>query len=64
MNRLKQLRKGNMLTLKELARATGISAQSLSGYERGVNQPTADRLIWLADYFNVTVDYLLEMEER
>ena len=60
MNRLKQLRKKRKLTLQELSRVTGISAQSLSGYERGTNQPTADRLIWLADYFNVTVDYLLE----
>lgn len=47
------------VSLRELARQTDISFTTLSQYRAGTSQPTAPRLEALADYFGVSVDYLL-----
>jgi len=59
MSRLKQLRINNKITLKKLSEKTGISVTMLRYYEIEKTQPTADRLVWLADYYKVSVDYIL-----
>lgn len=38
---------------------TGISAATIYHYEIDGMEPTASRIVWLADYFNVTADELL-----
>lgn len=47
---------------KRAAEATGISAPLLSQYASGKKNPTIEKLILLADYFDVTTDYLLGRE--
>jgi len=37
----------------------GITNQAYSNYENGAREPSHDTLVKLADYFNVTVDYIL-----
>lgn len=59
MKNLKILRKKDKLTLKELAEKFDISFQAISLYENGKRQPDFDTLIKLADYFGVSVDYLI-----
>ncbi len=48
----------------DVARATGISNMTLSDWKRGKSTPKQDKLKLIADYFGVTLDYLLTGEER
>lgn len=57
-DRLRKLREEKDITQKELATILGIGSTAVNGYEMGINTPTFDRLIKLADYFNVSIDYL------
>ena len=57
--RLADLRKSNSVTQKQLAAETGISEIGIRSYEGRRRQPTADKLISLADFFNVSLDYLV-----
>ncbi|MGM9534056.1 MAG: helix-turn-helix domain-containing protein [Intestinibacter sp.] len=57
--RLAELRKENKITQRELANKLNISKSSLAMYETNKRQPTNDVLVKLADYFDVSVDYLL-----
>lgn len=43
----------------KVAKATGISTGSLSDWKKGRSSPKADKLQKIADYFGVSVDYLL-----
>lgn len=59
--RLIQLRGSR--TQKEIADALGISRARYSHYENGRNEPDLTTLKHMADYFQVTVDYLLGRNE-
>jgi transcriptional regulator with XRE-family HTH domain len=56
---LKELRIDSGLTQDEFAEKFNISGTAISKYETGEREPNFDLLIKLADYFNVSVDYLL-----
>lgn len=58
-DRLANLRKLNNLTRKELAEIFSISYSALSNYENNERFPDQEMLINIANYFNVSVDYLL-----
>ena len=67
MNRLKELRKEKKLTQKELAEEIGISKRALAYWENGESQIKPDKAQQLADFFGVSVGYLLgysDKEER
>ncbi|CAI3547727.1 helix-turn-helix domain-containing protein [Clostridium neonatale] len=57
--RLRELRKENRITQQELADKFFITKSAVSKYENGVNTPENKLLQDLADYFNVSIDYLL-----
>jgi len=57
------LRLAHGLTQQELAKHLGISPVTISGYENGHREPTIEMLERIADYFDVTVDYLLGREK-
>ncbi|MGF7431057.1 helix-turn-helix transcriptional regulator [Thermoanaerobacterium thermosaccharolyticum] len=57
--RLSQLRKEKGLTQEELAKALNMTRSSLSLYEIGKRDPDTDTLKKIADFFNVSTDYLL-----
>ena len=59
VTRLKECRKANKNTQKQVALAIGSTEQNYQRYERGVQQPTLPVLLALADYFNVSLDYLV-----
>lgn len=50
---------GAKTTLKELAEAIGIRQQTVSLYKNGETQPTPETLVKIAEFFGVSVDYLL-----
>lgn len=47
---------------KKLSEATGISSGNISDWKKGRSKPTAEALTLIADYFDVSVDYLLGRE--
>ena len=57
--RLAALRRERNLTLRQMEEAIGITNQALSLLEKGRNAPTFDVLCRLADYFGVSLDYLV-----
>lgn len=58
-DRLQELQKQSGILKKDIAQAVGLSIMGYYRYERGERQPTADVLIALADYFDVSLDYLV-----
>lgn len=63
MNRLKELRKAKGLTQTQLANELGIPVNTYSNYERGDREPKLATWQKLADYFDVSVDYLIGHEK-
>lgn len=59
MEKLKELRKSKGKTQKQLSEFLGISQQAYATYELATRTPPIDIIEKLADYFNVSVDYLL-----
>lgn len=60
--RLLKLRENAQLTQAELSKQSGVSRTCIRGLESGQSGPRADSLVKLADYFQVTTDYLLGRE--
>ena len=58
MNRIKQLRKDKNMTLVELGKQVGLPKGTLSRYENGSREPKEPTWQALANFFNVSVDYL------
>lgn len=58
-NRLRQLRKEDNLTQKDLAAKLGLAFSTISMYERGIREPDFETTEAIADYFNVSMDFLL-----
>lgn len=59
MNRIRALREDRDLRQIDVSNATGIDQKTLSNYETGKTQPDSDALIRLADFFDVSIDYLV-----
>lgn len=62
--RLKYLRIKNNKSQKELAKLLSVGVSTISNYETGRNEPSYEKLIILAKYFNVSIDYLLGYSEN
>ena len=62
-SRIKQLRENRGLIQEILAAELGITQQMLSKYERDILCIKVDVLMKIAEYFNVTTDYLLGISE-
>jgi len=58
-DRLKELRTAKGATQKQIAELLGIAERNYRRYEAGSVDPTASNMILLADYFDVSIDYLL-----
>jgi len=61
-SRLFDLRKKKGVTLIEIQECTGYSHSIISRWERGIYTPNVFALIALAEYFEVTTDYILHLE--
>lgn len=62
--RLKELRKKKGITQLKLAMDLGLNQNTVSRYETGEREADYKTLIMLADYFDVSVDYLLERTDN
>lgn len=61
---IRELREKKGITQAKLAEILGVGRTTITMYEKGTIVPPADILRKLADYFNVSVDYLLGREEK
>lgn len=62
--RLKYLRQKQNITQKQLADIVKLTQSTIAGYENATKLPTIDTLILLAQYFNVSADYLLGLSNQ
>ena len=62
MNRIKELREYKNLSQIEVANAINTSQRNISRWENEENEITCSFIIKLADYFDVSIDYLLGRE--
>ncbi len=61
-NIIKDLRQEAGITQAQLAKSINVSQSMIYFWESGTNEPTASNIIALADFFNVSTDFLLGRE--
>ncbi len=64
MNRVKELREEKGLSQEELAKVVGTNRTTISLYESEQRGLSLDMIVKLADYFDVSTDYLLGISEK
>lgn len=57
--RIKEIRKSKKLTQKQVAAGIGVAERNYQEWEYGKTKPGFDSLIALADFFDVSLDYLV-----
>lgn len=57
--RLRELRTQNKVMVKEIAELLKITARNYQRYEKGEIDPPTSKTIFLANYFDVSIDYLV-----
>ena len=57
--RLKSLRLQSSLMQKEIAEMLGVSVRTFQGWETARTEPNLEKLVQIADFFQVSTDYLL-----
>ncbi|MBR1739215.1 MAG: helix-turn-helix transcriptional regulator [Ruminococcus sp.] len=62
--RLKELRKKKGISQQRLAMELNVNQNTISRYETGEREADYKTLIMIADYFNVSIDYLLERTDE
>lgn len=62
--RLKELRKEKNLTQKELAQIFSTTDDSIFSWEKGRSQPSIDTIRKFCEFFEVSADYLLGIEDE
>ena len=62
-NIIKELRKERRITQAYLASKLGVNQSTIAGIEIGRREPSRELLVDIANYFNVSVDYLLGVKE-
>lgn len=61
---IRDLRKQKRMSQTELAKIIHVSQQTVTAWETGKAEPASSAVSNLADYFNVTTDYLLGRPEK
>lgn len=57
--KLKDLRTSKKMTQNDIAQMLGVTQQAVARWENGRSEPDTTTLNWLANFFDVSVDYLL-----
>ncbi len=63
-NRLKQLRKEHEITQKQLADVLSVTQTAVNYWEGGKREPTMEIQKKIADYFGVSIDYMMRTDEE
>lgn len=62
--RLKEIRKSKGISQLKLAMDLNTNQNTISRYETGEREPGIVELIKISDYFNISIDYLLERTDN
>ena len=62
--RVKKLRKARKLSQQGLAEVLGLTQTAISGIESGLRGTTIEKLLLLAQFFEVSTDYLLGLKDE
>lgn len=62
--RLQQLREKKRISRKVLSELCGLNSDAVRRYERGEIEPTLHSLVAIADFFEVSVDYLAGRSDK
>lgn len=62
-SRIRELRKDKKMTQEQLGEILNVSKASISGYENETREPDSKSLVKIAEYFNVSLDYLLNKNQ-
>ena len=62
-DRIIQLKNERKLLQKDIASSIGLSLRAYQYYEKGQKEPTLSVLLRLADYFDVSLDYLVGLSD-
>ena len=62
--RLKEIRKSKGISQLKLAIDLNTTQNTISRYENGKREPGINELVQIADYFNISIDYLLERTDN
>lgn len=62
-DRIIQLKNERKLLQKDIASSVGVSLRAYQYYEKGQKEPTLSVLLRLADYFDVSLDYLVGLSD-
>lgn len=60
---LKELRLVKNISQRKLGEILGVANQTISSWEKGINEPDLDTLVKISKFFDVSVDFLLGVEE-
>lgn len=58
-SRIKELRNSKGLTMEQLAKDLGTTRATISNFENEQRKPSLDMVIKIADYFQISIDYLV-----
>ncbi len=64
MKRLKELRLNKNLTQQQLGKLMSVSGQTILNWENDITYPSVKKLIELASFFDVSIDYLLDFKGK
>jgi len=64
MLRIKEIRLLRKLKQKELSAILKVPVTTLCGWESGFSNPSLKKIIEIADYFDVSVDYLIGRDDK
>ena len=64
MLRIKEVRKANNVTARELAMHINVAESTMSLYENGKREPDFKTLLKISEFLNVSIDYLLGNDEQ
>ena len=64
MKRLKELRLNKNLTQQQLGKLLSVSGQTILNWENDITYPSVKKLIELASFFDVSIDYLLDFKGK
>ena len=56
---LERIRKDKKVSQAKLGAALGLTQQMISSYEKGMSSPNIEVLVKIADYFGVSIDFLV-----
>lgn len=62
--RLRKLREGLGISQMKFAKIAGTGQATINRYETGYSVPSLKMLIWYADYFDVSMDYLCDRTDK